>query len=374
MAGYARMRRLAVVLVGLVWLAGCGSSTPTSQSSTVQPTPSPTTEVTGKAKASLVDAGFGQDGEYVWVTSIVRNEQDFVGSYVTVSFNLFDAAGTLVKTITQVEAFSVLGQDHIIGTQDSVDPGVVVARVDAALNVQDMVATDPFPELPTTDVVVTANPYGGRTGKFQLTNTLSAPLTAPQVEVACRDGQNKLIGGGYAFPDLIPANGTVLVEVSLITSGDPASCSSFVGAPVDWKAPASSAPSSTPTTVATNAAPTTTADEAFRTWLDQFNAHDWSGQYATMVNAQRAVVTEAAYVACRQADGATPLFTYQSLLGSTDVKDYPIPGTSVRQDGVVLTVQVSLAGVSTSLDAHMFAEDGVWKWTMTQENIANCQG
>ena len=78
-------------------------------------------------------------------------------------------------------------------------------------------------------------------------------------------------------------------------------------------------------------------------------------------------------MACRQKDGATPTVTYEKLLSSKPVSAYPIPGTTAKQNGTQLTVQVKLPGTSTSLDAPMFQEDGLWKWTMTEQNITKCK-
>ena len=227
-----------------------------------------------------------------------------------------------------------------------------VAKVEASLDVKEMLSDDPLPELPMT-----------------------SPQSAPLVGVACRDASQKIIGGGSAYPDLVPAKGTVLVEAHLITSGDPASCTASVGAPVVWKAESAPASgSATPAPASTAPAAAGTAETAFRTWVDQFNAHDWHGHYAFLVNAQKAAITEAQYTACRQKDGATPTLTYEKLLSSKPVSAYPIPGTTAKLNGTQLTVQVKLLGTSTSLDAHMFQEDGICKWTMTEQNMSKCKG
>ena len=56
-----------------------------------------------------------------------------------------------------------------------------------------------------------------------------------------------------------------------------------------------------------------------------------------------------------------------------DAGKSPIPGTKVSLPAIVVKAQVSADGVRVPVDAHMFLEDGTWKWSMTQQNISNCK-
>src|SRR4051812_45547461 len=109
------MRRLAhfwaagALLSGVI--AGCGSSGGSSGSG------SNSNRVEDATAARLMKSGFGQDGEYVWVTSLVHNDSGVVGQTVTVHFDLKDTSGILVKSADQVEAFSRPNEELNVATQ-----------------------------------------------------------------------------------------------------------------------------------------------------------------------------------------------------------------------------------------------------------------
>ncbi|MFC4145779.1 FxLYD domain-containing protein [Micromonospora mangrovi] len=66
-----------------------------------------------------METGFGQHDEYVAVVALVENTSEKVGQTVTVQFNVSDAAGTLLKSQSQVESFTrpgaETGRDHAGG-------------------------------------------------------------------------------------------------------------------------------------------------------------------------------------------------------------------------------------------------------------------
>jgi hypothetical protein len=165
---------------------------------------------------------------------------------------------------------------------------------------------------------------------------------------------------------LVPSGGKIKVDAHLLVSSTPKNCEVFVGAPSDWEGV--EVASSSPTT----AAPTGTAEAAFKTWVQQFGKKDWKGQYQTMVAAQQKLVSESEYVSCRSRE-ATPVITWVKALSTVKEAKSPIPGTKVSMPATVVKAQVSMDGVKVPVDAHMFLEDGIWKWSMTQENISNCR-
>ena len=183
-----------------------------------------------KAAGSLVSSGFGQKDEYAWVTALVHNDSNKVGQTVTVEFNAKDAAGTLVKSASQVESFSRVGQDLAVGTQIDVAKDVKIATVEATLLIEDKGAfsSKPFPEMKTTPVTVVSD---GSTANFELSNPTDQPVQSPRLGIICYDAANAIIGGGSDFPQLVPTSGKVAVEASILTSGTPASCKVFTGAP-----------------------------------------------------------------------------------------------------------------------------------------------
>lgn len=232
----AKVFAVSVVAIALL-ASGCAGekniveqNTAKAGSGSAPPSPAGPT----KAAGSLVSSGFGQDDEYVWVTSLVHNDSDKVGQTVTVQFNAMDEAGTLVKSASQVESFSRVGQDLAVGTQISAPNGVKISSVEATLLIEDRGAfsSEPFPEMKTTPVTVVTGPYGGSTANFELSNPTDQPVKSPRLGIICYDAANAIIGGGMDFPDLVPPSGKVAVEAYILTTGTPASCKAYAGGPM----------------------------------------------------------------------------------------------------------------------------------------------
>lgn len=232
-----RTRKLAVCVVAIGLLAsGCGAEKDIVEQKTGNAVPSSSASrsaVPTKASGSLVSSGFGQKGEYVWVTSLVHNDSDKVGQTVTVQFNAKDAAGTLVKSTSQVETFTRVNHDLAVGTQIDVPKDVKIATVEATLLIEDRgtFSGEPFPEMNTTPVSVVADPYGGSTANFELTNPTDQPVKSPRLGIICYDAANKIIGGGVDFPELVPPSGKIAVEAHILTSTVPTTCRAFDGGP-----------------------------------------------------------------------------------------------------------------------------------------------
>ncbi|MFF7550601.1 hypothetical protein ACFZCU_44355 [Streptomyces canus] len=81
-----------------------------------------TSSPSAKPSGQLVASGFGQQDEYVWVTSLVRNTSPHVGQTVTVQFNVLDANNKIIGSESQVENFSQPDQLLVVGTQVDVKP------------------------------------------------------------------------------------------------------------------------------------------------------------------------------------------------------------------------------------------------------------
>jgi hypothetical protein len=173
--------------------------------------------------ASLEAAGFGQSGDYLWITSVVRNEAPTGGQFVTVSFNLLDEGGNLLATESQVESFNAPGQRLAVGTQVDAPTNGTVASVEATLLVDEGMEPE-FPDVTLEAGEVTLRPdeFGGMTASATLTNPSQETLPGARVGVICTDAAGTIIGGGSAYPD--PAGGQIVAEVDVIVSGEPASC------------------------------------------------------------------------------------------------------------------------------------------------------
>lgn len=223
------LRAATLATAGALLVAGCSEPDKVDQQSSEDGFSSPAAD--DKPTGSLLETGFGQRDEYVWVVALVENTSDKVGQTVTVQFNVKDAAGELLKSESQVEHFSRPSQKMPVGTQVDLPRGKKAAKVEATLLVEDNGAfsTEPFPEIKTGPVQIVKSEYG--TGeydaRFEVTNPQAEPLKSPRVDVVCHDAAKKIIGGGFTFPELIPPSGKAAVEVSTITTVKPASCVAY---------------------------------------------------------------------------------------------------------------------------------------------------
>ncbi|GAA4116743.1 hypothetical protein GCM10022415_13920 [Knoellia locipacati] len=361
------LRSLFTATVVVLALASCGGGEKTSESDTSDPKVPAAQTTPPKELGALVKSGFGQRDEYVWVTAIVHNNSTYVGQTVTVNFNVLDDKGSVLKSEAQVESFSQPDADHIIGTQVSLEPGMKAAKVEATLDVEanGTFSDKPFPALPVSKVVIKKSEYGGQEASFEVSNPTSQPLKDLRLAIACADAAGNLVGGGSEFPELVPANGKVRVDSNIIVSGNPASCSVYTGSLGESEPSAGASPS--PTAAAVSGS----AESAFKIWVDQFSKKDWKAQYVTLVSAQQKIISEKEYVACRNSE-QVPDLKWSKLLSVTDVGTITIPGTSAKLPATKVSAQVTTSGMQVPVDARMLSEDGLWKWSMTQENVDNC--
>jgi hypothetical protein len=324
----------------------------------------------------IKDSGFGKRDNYAWVVAIVHNNTDNVGQYLTVHFDLADKEGTLIASEDQTGMFDRPNGDIAVGTQVEVPRKAKIASVTTSLAVDEDLGESigPFPAIADSKQSVGSN-YGYPYARFVLHNPTSQLISSAQVEIVCYSKQKKIIGGGDAYPDLMPAKRSIVVKSDVTTSGKPHHCAAYVGAPSDWEgSPEDSATAKTPSSSAgPDDASAVGAVEAFHTWVDQYAAANWSAQYATLVAAQRSVITEQQYVACRQGDEKTPFVWIKEISTKAESGD-AIPGTPVTMDAIVVKARLKFGGMATSVDAHMYLQDGVWRWAMTKENIKNCLG
>ena len=140
--------------------------------------------------ARLLKTGFGQSGEYAWVTSLVENQsKGNIGQFVTVQFNLLDSEGEILASTDQVESFSRADQKLAVGTQVDIPDRGKVAKVEATMEVSDYTDVDvePFPEITTGNVRVVESKYGGLVGRVQVSNPTDKSLKSPRVGVICLD-------------------------------------------------------------------------------------------------------------------------------------------------------------------------------------------
>ncbi|WP_405064494.1 hypothetical protein OG474_23335 [Kribbella sp. NBC_01505] len=181
---HAGLLPLAAALAVSLVLTACGSEKQSVDTSAPQSASTPTTEKKA-GLGQIVESGFGQSGEYVWVTALVKNMSDHGGQTVTVNFNLLDESGAILKSASQVESFNVANQLQAVGTQPA---------------------------------------------KFTIKNPMDQLLQSPRIGVICKGTDGKVNGGGTDYPDLVPPSGQVVIDPNLITTGKPATCTAYVAA------------------------------------------------------------------------------------------------------------------------------------------------
>jgi len=50
-----------------------------------------------------------------------------------------------------------------------------------------------------------------------------------------------------------------------------------------------------------------------------------------------------------------------------------VPGTSKKAPATLVTARLRVSGFTLPITAHMFYEDGMWRWSMTKENLKGCK-
>lgn len=189
--------------------------------------------------AEIVDYAFVQDGEYVKGIALVRaNNEDAVGKFVTLSYNVLDADGQILATEEQIETFNWAGQEIGFPFFVSLDatPNAKAASVDPAVSVGDdsfdEEYDDAFPILEAQSVV--KDKYGnGYTASFGFTNETDEELEGLRVAAACFDEAGKVIGGDATYPDALPGRAIRIDVEYLMTVDDqkPATCKGYLNYP-----------------------------------------------------------------------------------------------------------------------------------------------
>ncbi len=212
-------------------LTGCAASEPVEQTAAETSAAAAPAAASAEPDGQLISSGFGQSGEYVWVTSLIRNDSKTVGQTVTVQFNVLNASGKIIASESQVESFSRTQQMLVVGTQASVPAKEKPTKVEATLLIEDNGAFSgkPFPKIPTGAVSIGKDEYGDTTGTFEIINPSTAPLKDARVGIICYDAKRNVIGGAAEYPDLVPPSGKVRIDSILNTRGTPAKCDAHAG-------------------------------------------------------------------------------------------------------------------------------------------------
>lgn len=212
--------------------AGCQSSpeqtqstgqAPSSQSSSA----SAATEKGGSLR--IIESGLGQADQYVWATSILDTSGTKAGDFVVVNFNVKGPDGKILKSGSHTEQVAHPGDKFALGTQIDMPAATKATSVEATAAVSNNMPPGDTPKITTGDVEVAKDEYGTTySATFEAKNSSSAPATGTRFTVVCRDSTGRINGGGVAYPDLIPGNGSTKVNVTnIITTGAPKTCSTY---------------------------------------------------------------------------------------------------------------------------------------------------
>jgi hypothetical protein len=173
-------------------------------------------------EVTLLQAGFGQDGRRLAWAMLVDN-----GS------SAYAAAANLYHVTIVAEDGRVAGVDegylnlllpgHTLGVAGELylPEGIVAGRVEARLKSGNF-------DLPEAQPSFAAEKLSYRPGLFQAAVTATIvsrhgrSVTMLRVDAVCFDEEGQIIGGGYTYLDLLPANGKAAVEVPVTTRGTPA--------------------------------------------------------------------------------------------------------------------------------------------------------
>jgi len=167
-----------------------------------------------------------------------------------------------------------------------------------------------------------------------------------------------LVGCALALPACVPGISETTIPLASVRTS--AITSSKIPAPT--------------ATTSVRAEPQTgeAAAAAFRTWVKQYNAEQWDRHYASLVAAQRKIITEKRYASCRDTS-INPTFTWVKTVKTKANVKSKVPGTSRTQPATLVTARLRVQGFTLPITAHMFYEDGAWHWSMTRENLKGCE-
>lgn len=261
-------RRITLLLLVIVLLAGCGSRTEQTQqalSSTAaapgavgdtgrpatpaadagaptvaaptelppSPQPSPTTAPPAIAtpapeRLKVGAVGFGQ--ERMQVTYVFEVENPNPGLAVETSqyqVAVYDKAGVVLKSDTgyielllPAQKFGIAGFTYL----DSADR--IADHVTVQVKPGRYTATEAQSSFTADKVTYTQGQYGA-----QVTGIITSPYQQDasnvRVNALAYDSQGALIGGGYTYLNFVPANGQASVEIPVSTAGEPATVQLF---------------------------------------------------------------------------------------------------------------------------------------------------
>lgn len=184
-----------------------------------EPTPTPAPQA-----LNVIAKGFGQ-GEYgsLGFGFIVENPNPGLAvedSRYQVA--VYDANGTVIGTDSSYITVLFPGQKLGIAGQVFLPDGATAASIDVQVKPGQYEPFDPVPTFTTENVQYVGDQYFPK-----VTGIVKSPyqkdLEHIRVSAIAYDANGAIIGGGFTFLDFVPAGGQAAAEVSVTTTGAPAS-------------------------------------------------------------------------------------------------------------------------------------------------------
>lgn len=171
---------------------------------------------------SIAKQGFGQDDYQIgYGALIVNGNADYSIERSQFHVNFFAEDGALVGTEEGYIDVLLPGQTLGLAGSTLVDDGIVVARAEVQLKAGDYEKTDPLPGFTAENVNYIPDRFSAKvTG--QVVSPYTKDITYLRVMAIAYNEAGDIIGGGFTYLDFVPAGGKAAAEVSVVTSGIPA--------------------------------------------------------------------------------------------------------------------------------------------------------
>jgi hypothetical protein len=176
----------------------------------------------GASNIALAKQGFGQDDQEIGFGMLIENPNgNFAIENSQYHVTAFAEDGHVLAT--EEGYVEVLLPNQILGVAGTtyLVEGTDVARIDAHVLVGGFVESDPIPYFTAENVTYQPDAYFPQvTG--QIVSPYDQDITDVRVSAILYNEAGEIVGGGFTYLDFAPANGKAAAEVSITSSGTPA--------------------------------------------------------------------------------------------------------------------------------------------------------
>jgi hypothetical protein len=167
-------------------------------------------EITVEKQGYTYDANSG-NVSYGIVLS--NQEQDIAAESIQLQVAFYDAAGTVIDTVTENVSYLLPGETTGVGGTAS---GVAdMAEMRVQVSADDWREWEEQPPLLTIDnISVTEDDFGGTKVTGEVTNSLDQELESITLYAVFLDAEGNIVGGDFSFLDFVPASGTSAFEIT----------------------------------------------------------------------------------------------------------------------------------------------------------------